>query len=213
MSTKKWKWETVVKDAGYWDKPDPIIYYLENRWREKGFKNFLDIGCGKGRHSLYMAGAGFTVDAFDISIFAVSTLEKKAEALNYVMTLKVCDMHDMPYPDNSFDCALALSSINHTDTKGFKKILKEIYRVLKPGGEVYLSLGSKDSEEYNVGKPLDDNTRLRVEESEGFVPHFYVDDEDCRKFFGDFTFVDIKYSKRITEYGSFAPHYYLLLKK
>lgn len=216
MANKKWKWESIKKDAKYWDIPDPIIYYLEKRWTDNKFKTFLDIGCGKGRHSLFMARAGFDVYAFDISDTCVQTLEKKATKLHYRMNLKTCDMHEFPYEDNSIDCMLALSSINHTDTKGFKKILGEIYRVLVPGGEVYLTLGSKDSEQFtrkdNI--PLDDNTRLRVED--GFtekIPHFFVDDEDCRTLFNDFEFIDLKYIKRITEYGSFSPHYHIFLKK
>lgn len=213
---KKWKWVEVNKDAGYWDTPDPIIYYLENRWKAQKFKVFMDVGCGKGRHSLYMAGAGFKVEAFDITESCVETLERKANKLHYQIKLKTCDMHNMPYQDNSVDCMLALSSINHTDTKGFKKILKEIYRVLKPDGEVYLTLGSKDSEQYTREDSIavDANTRARVEE--GFaqkVPHFFVDDEDCKKLFTDFIFVDLKYVKRITEYGSFSPHYHILIKK
>ena len=213
---KKWKWEEVKKDAGYWDMPDPVIYYLENRWKNNKFKTFLDIGCGKGRHSLFMASSGFKVQAFDIIESNVSTLEKKATKLHYEISLKTCDMHNMPYPDNSVDCMLALSSINHTDTKGFKKIMKEVLRVLKPGGETYLTLGSKDSDQFTREDSIavDANTRARVEE--GFsqkMPHFFVDDEDCRSLFNDFIFVDLKYIKRITEYGSFNPHYHLLLKK
>lgn len=215
VESKAWNWEMVPKDDKYWNSPDQVIYYLKEQWQEKGFKDFLDIGCGFGRHALYMARNNFNVSGFDLSEFSVQTVAEKAEKENLKITLQVSDMLEMPYEDNSFDCALAMNVISHTDTIGFKKILNEIKRILKPGGEVYFTLGSKDSYWYNKDLPVvDENTKIRVEDGpENGIPHFYVNDDDCLKLFNDFIIVGIRYIKELTEHGSFSPHYHVHLKK
>jgi len=216
IESKAWKWEMLSKDDKYWNTPDSHIYYLKERWTENGFKSFLDIGCGLGRHSIYMAKNEFEVFAFDLSKYSVNAVKEKAEEQNLKIDLKVCDMLALPYADNSFDCMLALNVISHTDSIGMKQILKEIYRVLKPNGEIYFTLGSKDSYHYNqTNYPIvDSNTKIRIEDGpENGIPHFYIDDEDCKTWFNDFKIVDISYIKTLTSYGNFSPHYHLLLKK
>lgn len=49
-------------------------------------------------------------------------------------------MVNLPYEDNSFDCVFAYHTISHTDAEGIKKVIGEIERVLKQGGEVYTSM-------------------------------------------------------------------------
>lgn len=100
-----------------------------------------------------------------------------------------------------------------------KKVINEIYRVLKPKGECYLTLGSKDSwgfkqEEWPL---IDENTRLRMEEGPEYkVPHFYADYELAKKLFSEFEIVQIyqvvDYHEKETEVTE-SYHYHLLVHK
>lgn len=67
--TKAWDWSKNTDD--YWITPCVASAYLAERWSSKGFKNFLDLGCGLGRHSVYMGTRGFDVTAVDLSEEAV----------------------------------------------------------------------------------------------------------------------------------------------
>jgi len=215
--SKPWKWEMVNVDEEYWNKPSSEIYYLKEIWKEKSFKNFLDIGCGFGRNSIYMAKNGFDVSAFDLSEYGVKiTREKANEQQVKINDLCVADMLEMPYQDESFDCIIALNVISHTDKLGFEKTLKEIRRVLKPGGEVYFTVGSKESFwwKHPSGIPVDEYTKIRVEDGpENGIPHFYINDEDCLKLFNDFKIIQIKNIRELTQYGNFSSHYHVWLKK
>ncbi|MBO5884893.1 MAG: class I SAM-dependent methyltransferase [Clostridia bacterium] len=217
IDSKAWKWEIVDKDDVYWTSPAPEIYFLCEKWKQKGYKKFLDIGCGFGRNSIYMAKNGYNVYGFDLSEHSVEMTMQKAK--NQGVELKdfcVADMLNLPYQDNSFDCMLAMNVISHTDKQGFNKVLDEIKRVLKPGGEVYFTVGSKESYWFNnpVCIPVDDCTKIRVEDGpENGIPHFYINDEDCFKLFNDFTIVEIKNVRELTQYGNFSPHYHIWLKK
>ena len=88
------------------------------------------------------------------------------------------DMLSLPYTDELFDSILCRNVISHQDTSGVKKIIGELKRVLKPGGECYLTLGSKSTWGFKqTSWPLlDENTRLRMEEGPEYeIPHFYAD--------------------------------------
>lgn len=51
----------------------------------------LDVGCGDGRHALYLAGFGFQVDAFDISTNAIDKVNYLKEKHHLNINTCVCD--------------------------------------------------------------------------------------------------------------------------
>lgn len=217
IDSKAWKWEIVSKDDNYWNKPAQEVYYLCEDWKEKKFSKFLDVGCGLGRNAIFMAKNGFKVSAFDLSNYSVEIAYEKAKEQG-IMFDKICvaDMLNMPFDDDSFDCLLAINVISHTDTEGFKKILSEIKRVLKAGGEAYFTVGSKESFWFNNPDCIyvDENTKIRVEDGpENGIPHFYIDDNDCFTMFNDFKIIAIKNVRELTKHGNFSPHYHIWLKK
>lgn len=217
IKSKAWNWEMVKKDDVYWNSPAPEIFYLCQNWKNKSFVKFLDVGCGFGRNSIYLAKYGFDVSGFDLSDLSVKSTIEKAKEQNVILNkFCVADMLSIPFEDNSFDCILAMNVISHTDTEGFIKILSELKRVLKQNGEIYFTVGSKESFWFNnpVCEYVDENTRIRHEDGpEDGIPHFYIDDKDCLTMFNDFTIIAIKNIRELTEYGTFSPQYHIWLKK
>lgn len=59
VQSKPWNWDKAKEKN--WDRPSEDSYYYLYRWADKGFKKILDLGCGKGRHSLLFAGHHFDV--------------------------------------------------------------------------------------------------------------------------------------------------------
>lgn len=51
----------------------------------------LDVGCGDGRHALYLAGLGFQVDAFDISENAIAKVDYLKERYHLNINTYICD--------------------------------------------------------------------------------------------------------------------------
>lgn len=190
---------------------------MSENWKSKGLNNLLDIGCGLGRNALFFAKKGFNVSGFDLSPYSVEqTLAKAKKQKVKLDKFVVADMLKFPFKDNEFDCMLAMNVISHTDYNGFKQILAEIKRCLKPGGEVYFTLGSKESYWFNnpACTYVDDYTRIRVEDGpENGIPHFYIGDEDCFTLFNDYKIIEIKNMRELTQYGNFSPHYHIWLKK
>ena len=146
IESKGWNWKIVEgKSEERWKNPSIESYYLLNRWISQNKKDFLDLGCGLGRHSILFGKSNFNVNCFDISEDAINRTKDWAESENLKFNYSIGDMLNLPYEDDKFDCILCRNVISHTDTDGMKKIAEEIYRVLRKDGECYLTLGSKDT--------------------------------------------------------------------
>ena len=94
----------------------------------------LEIGCGYGFASLYMAQAGKNVSATDV--VDVRYPEVKASGVQFALG-DVCAR--LPYEDNRFDLVYSINSFEHFPDPD--KALSEILRVTRPGGIVFLAFG------------------------------------------------------------------------
>ncbi len=220
IESKGWNWKIVKENQEeIWKNPSIESYYLLNRWTSQGKKEFLDLGCGLGRHSILFGKNGFNVSCFDISQEAINRTKEWAEKEDLKFNYKVGDMLKLPYEDEEFDCIYCRNVISHTDTEGMKQVIKELYRVMKDGGECYLTLGSKDTWGFkqDVWPLIDDNTRLKMEEGPEYkTPHFYVDYNLVQELFKEFRIVNIY---QVVDYFenndvlSNSYHYHVLIHK
>lgn len=220
VKSKGWDWKIVKDDLSCpWKIPSIESYYLLNRWENLGFKSFLDLGCGLGRHTVLFASNGFDTYGFDISSDGLNKTKEWLDSLGLNANLVEGDMLSLPYTDELFDSILCRNVISHQDTCGVKKIIGELKRVLKPGGECYLTLGSKSTWGFKqTSWPLlDENTRLRMEEGPEYeIPHFYADYDLIKELFKDFKIEFINHIEDFYEsngktYSSF--HYHVLIRK
>ena len=219
VESKAWKWESVKDDyEAKWREPSQEVYYLINRWHQNGTKDILDLGCGIGRHSILFAQEGFNTYAIDLSENAVCRAKKWAEDCGLNINFSIGDMINLPYDDKVMDAIFAYYVISHTDTKGVIETLKQIRRVLKPDGEVYLTFGSKDSWGFKENWPVvDANTKIRIEDGpDNNVPHFFADSKLIYELFRDFNILDLKQIQKIEMVNGKIKdhhHYHVLAKK
>jgi 2-polyprenyl-3-methyl-5-hydroxy-6-metoxy-1,4-benzoquinol methylase len=94
-------------------------------------KAFLDYGCGMGEESMYFAKLGARVTAIDVSDVGVGVLRQRAEANH--LTIDAHEMKCVPtkFPSSSFDVVHGLGILHHV---GIEQGLREVWRVLRPGG-------------------------------------------------------------------------------
>ena len=219
VESKAWDWKIVKgKNEQTWLEPSIESYYLINRWRRQAKTDFLDLGCGLGRHTIQFAKAGFKTSGFDLSEESIRRTEEYAKSENLDIDLKIGDMLNLPYDDASFDCILCRNVISHTDTAGMRQIAAELLRVLRPEGECYLTLGSKETWGFKQDWPVvDENTKIRVEDGpENGIPHFYADYDLIQELFKDFKIelvyqLEDFYDKNGKTLNSW--HYHVLVRK
>jgi len=217
--SKAWDWKIVEGDhRAHWLEPAEESYYLIHRWQEQGKKDFLDLGCGLGRHTVQFAKAGFKVAGFDLSEEALAQTKALLDKEGLEADLRHGDMLELPYDNESFDCILCRNVISHSDTEGVRKIASELLRVLRSGGECYFTLGSKQTWGWQQDWPkLDDNTKIRIEDGpENGVPHFYADYDLIFDIFSDFEILKVyQIEDFITKNGNTKSswHYHVLVRK
>ncbi len=214
--SKEWNW-SIVQDP-MWLQPSEESYYLAQRWRDAGYRTFLDFGCGLGRHAIFFARKGFSVSAFDLSSDGVAHLHTWAAQEKLNIDTRVADMLNLPYADNTFDCLLAYHVISHTDTAGMRKVIAEIGRVLRPHGEFYVTLCSKETWSFSqAGFPkVDDNTVLKTcDGPEQGIPHFYAGLDDILGMFRQFNLRGIRHVDDCSPNGlkHSSKHYFVLGQK
>ncbi len=101
--------------------------------------DILDVGCGIGGSSLYLA-ARYKANATGITLSpkqaARASDRARAAGLAAATRFLVADALQMPFADNSFDFVWSLESGEHMPDKG--QFMRELVRVLKPGGKVLM---------------------------------------------------------------------------
>ena len=84
IESKPWEWSKLNEEGQKkWKEPSIESYYLINRWKKQNKKDFLDIGCGLGRHTIQFAKKGFNVNSIDLSEEEIKTT-KDDEIVIYV---------------------------------------------------------------------------------------------------------------------------------
>ncbi|MGC9384300.1 MAG: class I SAM-dependent methyltransferase [Kosmotogaceae bacterium] len=209
---KGWNWNRVKEDI--WNRPSEDVYYLLHRWKEKGYKRFLDLGCGMGRHSVFFAENGFQVTGCDLSESGLRILKESAKEKNLDINIVKGDIAELPFENESFDAILSYHSIYHVDSQGMSKVIEEIRRVLKKGGEIFLTLLSKRTYSYTASDSVvvSENVRLKKEEEGNIFPHYYVDYDDIKSLFKEFEIISIRQIEDYLDEKS-SCRYFSLLRK
>jgi len=105
-------------------------YALSQMLPLKG-KKLLDLGCGAGETSVYFALQGAEVTAVDISEEMLELVKKLAARHNVTLQTQHTVAEQMPFADEAFDIVFGNGVLHHIE---LEPSLKEIHRVLKPGG-------------------------------------------------------------------------------
>jgi SAM-dependent methyltransferase len=97
----------------------------------------LDAGCGTGFNLLHFERAGHSAYGFDYAREAVSAVQRRG--FGKVVRGSITDI---PYPAETFDLAYSFEVIDEVSDSD--RAIRELYRVLKPGGYLLLRLPAFD---------------------------------------------------------------------
>ncbi len=112
----------------YWATRLPLNQHFENTYRSISGKDVLEIGCTTGGKAIEYAKHARSYVGVDIADLAI----EKARARNISNAEFICvDGHQIPRPDQSFDCVIVNSMLHHLE---LERGLREIWRLLKDDG-------------------------------------------------------------------------------
>lgn len=101
-------------------------------------KRILEIGVGMGTDHLQFARSGAVCYGIDLTPKSIEVTKRRCEVYKQDSRLSVGDAEWLAFADNSFDMVFSFGVLHHTPD--IKKAVQEIYRVLRPGGEVWIAL-------------------------------------------------------------------------
>jgi SAM-dependent methyltransferase len=159
--------------------------------REKGLEKVLDLGCGTGRHVVYLSRGGFSVYGLDRSSRAIELATEwlaqealQAELLVQEMTAR------FPYTDCFFDAIISTQVIHHADMATIRQIVSEMERVLVEGGLVFCTVPSLQNQG-RYFRQIEPNTYVPLDGEERGLPHHYFTPQELREVFSGFEVADI----------------------
>ena len=106
-------------------------------------KDLLEVGCGVGTDLVRFARGGAKVTGIDFSKTAIDLASKNIEQSGQNGDLRVMDGECMQFTHDTFDVVYAHGVLQYTAAPG--KMIAEVHRVLKPGGEAILMVYNKHS--------------------------------------------------------------------
>ncbi|MND10436.1 Tellurite methyltransferase [compost metagenome] len=140
----------------------------------------LDLGCGNGRNSLYLAANGFEVTAWDKNPASIDNLEsiRAQEGIDNLQSA-IKDLNTLSF-DGEYDFILSTVVMMFLEAKTIPGLIANMQRCTKPGG-YNLIVAAMDSEDYpcTVGFPF------------AFKP------EELRSYYAGWTF--LKYNEEVGE--------------
>ncbi len=164
--------QTVEQVAAFWateacgtqfvaaarDEQDFYAQYRRFRyateWHIPEFVNFaalrgrrvLEIGCGNGADGVMFAEAGADYTGVDLTAAAVAATRKHFAVMGLTGEFQLANAEQLAFPDASFDVVYSYGVLHHTPDPA--RSLREVYRVLKPGGRALVMLYHRHSFNY-----------------------------------------------------------------
>ncbi len=134
----------VVDDRKVTSKEVNRIIEILNLSKED---RILDLCCGQGRHSIELERKGFhKVEGLDRSRYLIQKAKSRANREGLSIRFKEGEARSLPYPPDTFDVVLILgNSFGYFESiMDDLKVLKEVFRVLKPWGRLMVDITDGD---------------------------------------------------------------------
>jgi ubiquinone/menaquinone biosynthesis C-methylase UbiE len=143
--------------------PSESMKYLSVFFKKYGVKTILDFACGTGRNTVYLAEKGFSMYGFDQFKEVVNETSQKLKERKLHARLKTLNMkHGLPYKNDFFDAVIIIRALYHAKIATINKIAKDIVRVVKPGGYIYIESWQKSDGGKTVFKKTEEKGTYKV---------------------------------------------------
>ncbi|MFN8554569.1 MAG: class I SAM-dependent methyltransferase [Candidatus Obscuribacterales bacterium] len=180
----------------YTQMPDlPYLPSIPAWLLERKVERVLDLGCGSGWLSIFLARQGFKVTGIDVAAHALELGQQWAEQENLTIQFDVGDIATMNYAPGSFDAIVANSIFEHFTYDLAEETIAKLKTVLTPRGGF---IGCFDKVGTGPGEyfELDDGSHIYTDKARQGMLLRYFPDKELEKLFKDWTIT------KFEEFGS-----------
>jgi ubiquinone/menaquinone biosynthesis C-methylase UbiE len=161
-------WETIFSNQSWGKYPsEEIIRFIARAYfsiSNRKEVSILDLGCGGGANTWFLAREGFDTFGIDGSLSAIKQASYLLKKDNLQAELIVGDFTKLDYDDLLFDTVLDSSAVQHNTWKNILAIHSEIHRVLKPNGFFWGRMINIETSAMETGKEVEKNTFSNIED-------------------------------------------------
>ena len=184
---KGWDWDAALElMPGRWTRVADEVREFTGVLRRRGLNRVYDLGCGVGRHAVYLAAQGFDVIASDVSASSIEHTRSALDEAGVTAELHHCDMSHWPFADASLDAVIAVNVVYHATRAQLVDLVQQIVRCLVPGGMLYITFKSRADSDYRQGIELAPHTYAPQSGIERGIPHYYVEQKEIAELLDRF---------------------------
>lgn len=186
------EWGKIFADPEMQSRaPEPALMELLPILQAAGCRRVLDAGCGVGRHLLPMIQEGFLVWGADLDAGVLKILQQRlavTPASAGRSLLARADLKRLPFLTAAFDLGVSIKVINHGRAADFRDYCRELDRILKPGGYLFINVSPRAFAEKVMlpqTRELEPGTLVNIATPDGdLVHHFPTPEEVLAQFPG-----------------------------
>jgi len=147
---KIFKMNPEEQENSQWEgeQPTSLATELVDKGIVKEGSHVLDLGCGFGRNSNWLASEGAIVDAININEDELNEAKRRATQQGVNVNYVKADAGLLPFDDSSFDVLLDAGCTHMCDKETQEKAVLEANRVIKQGGYLQFFGFSKEHPSY-----------------------------------------------------------------
>lgn len=162
----------------------PILGFLQECNKISLEKKILDCGAGGRNPPLAVFHrAGYETHGIDNSDSQIDRANNYAKEHKMEFNIIKGDIRELPYEDESFSFVFSHHTIHHMPKVEIEKTIKEMERVLRPGGLIFVNFPSIDSTSYGGGEEVAKNEFLQIEADGGKITHCFYEDKEADSYF------------------------------
>ena len=155
-------WDDIYRRRswGKYPKEELIRFVASNFYHAPDRKavRILDLGCGFGASTWFLAREGFSVDGIDGSAVIIKQLSERLRGEGLAARVISGDIGDLPYPAQHFDCVVDIACLMCNDPDSTRRILSGVLDRLKPGGKIFSMTATPDCWGATSGTKIADAT-------------------------------------------------------
>jgi len=156
----------------------PVLFFKNECNKIDLERTVLDCGAGGRRPPLALFYEdGYKTAGIEILQSQIDKATSYAKSNNMDLNIILGDMKKLPYADNSFNFVFSFHTIFHMPKKEIEIAIKEMERVLAPGGLIFIDFPPHNTLGYGEGEEVRPGEFLQIEEGEDILHSYYTDDE------------------------------------